>query len=367
MLRWLFALVVVAHALIHLLGFVKAFELASIEQLSRPIGKAAGTAWLLAAIVLSGVAVAYLVKAPWWWMLALPAVLLSQGLIISVWHDAKVGTVANVIVLIGAAVAYGGWQFQSQTRAEVRRLLSEQPPAPMSMVTETRLDTLPQPVQRWLRRSEVVGAAMVQRGYLEQRGRMRTSPEGGWLPFRAAQWFNLARPGFVWSTRVRFAPGIHLLGRDHFLAERGHMKIALLGLLPVVDASGPKIDQGALLRFVAELMWFPSAVLRDYLQWQPIDRHSARVEVPLADGRVSGVFRFADNGDVVGFDAKRYFQREAGATLEDWHISVEPDGYERFAGVRVPARLAVTWKLAAGDYTWLNLELTHLERDINRE
>jgi hypothetical protein len=56
----------------------------------------------------------------------------------------------------------------------------------------------------------------------------------------------------------------------------------------------------------------------------------------------SGFYKFDENGDMVSFEAKRYYDRKGGVTLEDWFIQIEPSGYKEFAGMRIPAKMTVT-------------------------
>jgi len=100
-----FALLLVIHGAIHLLGFVKGFGLAPVAQLKDPISRPAGALWLLAALLFL-VTAALLYAAPGrWWVAAAPAILLSQALVFGAWSDARFGTVANAIVLVPLAVA----------------------------------------------------------------------------------------------------------------------------------------------------------------------------------------------------------------------------------------------------------------------
>jgi hypothetical protein len=73
------------------------------------------------------------------------------------------------------------------------------------------------------------------------------------------------------------------------------------------------------------------------------------------------LFSTYEHGDVLSFEARRYYYREGGATLEDWFIQTEPNGYKEFEGVRIPAKSTVTWKLEQGDFTWLRLEIMDLQ------
>jgi len=102
--RRIVAVVVVAYGLIHLLGAAQGLGSANVSQLKEPISWSMGLAWLMAAalVVVAGVLLAR--SARWWWAVGAAAVLMSQGVIITSWSDAMVGTSANVILLV---VAFG--------------------------------------------------------------------------------------------------------------------------------------------------------------------------------------------------------------------------------------------------------------------
>jgi hypothetical protein len=74
----------------------------------------------------------------------------------------------------------------------------------------------------------------------------------------------------------------------------------------------------------------------------------------------SGIFTFNQQGDFIRFEARRYYDRKTGPTLENWLVEVEKQGYKEFEGIRVPAKTMVTWKLAQGDFTWFKLEITQM-------
>jgi len=49
MIKVIFASIITIHGLIHLMGFVKAFQLAEINQLTKAIPKPIGLLWLISA------------------------------------------------------------------------------------------------------------------------------------------------------------------------------------------------------------------------------------------------------------------------------------------------------------------------------
>lgn len=357
MLRFLFAFILLIHGLIHLMGFTKAFKFAEVSQLHTDISKPAGLGWLAATLLFVVSTALFLLKKDLWWAPAALGIAVSQILIFGAWQDAKFGTIANLIALIGVLPGLGNWQFQSMLRSELAAFRPLGLPDTQA-VAESQLAPLPTAVQNWLRRSGVVGQPKTSTLHLRQTGQMRTTPNGNWMPVSAEQYFRTDPPGFHWTTEVDAGYGLYLAGRDLYQDGRGHMLIKALSLFPVADAKGPETDQGTLLRYLAETCWFPDAALQPYIQWEAIDSASVKATMRNGDITASGVFHFSPEGDLLGFEAMRYYDRKGGATLEKWHIENDPASYQVFQGRRIPTRSSVSWLLPEGKFTWFQLEIS---------
>lgn len=98
-MRIVFAIILFFHALIHLLGVIKAFGPASIPQFSRHISKPEGTLWMLCMLLLIITFVLYLRKNDLWPTLAIAGAIFSQLLISLNWKDAKYGTLINLLIM----------------------------------------------------------------------------------------------------------------------------------------------------------------------------------------------------------------------------------------------------------------------------
>lgn len=175
---------------------------------------------------------------------------------------------------------------------------------------------------------------------------------------RATQWFVAEPPGFVWHANIRMK-GLPVLGRDSYLGGHGRMLITLGGLVPIVDAADARIDQGTLLRFLGELIWFPSAALSSKVHWEPRDEHSALAR--MSHGGVEGqaLWTFDAEGRFVSLRAQRYMGSGQKATLEDWYSTVHE--YRRFDGIEVPAAGEVSWQLKAGELTYYKWRIDAIE------
>jgi len=292
-----------------------------------------------------------------------PARDLGRGRMNCTWVKAMrilVGALAVVAAAI-ALVAGATRRFHRESDDEARALVAEARGAPDRFVDAHELEKLPPPVRRWLAVSGVVGHARAVTVRLKQRGELRTAPDKAWMPVEAAQVFSVDPPGFVWSVDARMMGALPIAGRDHFVAGQGRMLIKLASLFPVADAAGPEIDQGAMLRYLGEIVWFPSAALSDTISWEPIDARRARATMRFAGRSVSAVFAFDDRGRFASLTAQRYMDGGGGrdARLETW--SIPATEWRRFCGVEVPVRGTVTWKLASGDFDYYRWEILDVQ------
>jgi hypothetical protein len=367
-MKYIFTFILLIHGFIHVMGFAKAFGYGNITNITKEISKPLGMLWLTAAILILAVSVLYLLKKESWPMIGIAAAIISQVLIITVWKDAKFGTAANVMVLLVAIPAFANFRFNKMVKKEVVELLA-QPMQSKTIVSEEMLNGLPAPVQRWLRSSGIVGKEKIQFTRLRQHGIMRTKPDGSWMDFDAVQYFNVNEPTFNWQTKVQMMPFVYLSGRDKFENGKGEMKIKLLSLFKVADVgNNEKVNISTMIRYLAEMSWFPTAALNDYIMWEAIDSTSAKAVMTYKGITVSGIFQFNERGDMIGFLADRYKDVGPNATLEKWLVTTTDT--KEFNGIRIPYKSEVTWKLKEGDFTWAKMELTELEfdrREVFRE
>jgi hypothetical protein len=165
--RWVVAVVVVLHGLIHFLGAAKGFAWADVSQLRDPIGPGLGVVWLAAGAltVIAGVLLAG--KSRWFWVPGAVAVVASQAVIFTSWNDAKVGSVANAVLLVAVILGYaahGPTSFRAEYRRRAKTALGD-------------LAMLPLPVAAYIRRSGALGQPRVANFRARIHGRIRASAQ----------------------------------------------------------------------------------------------------------------------------------------------------------------------------------------------
>lgn len=271
------------------------------------------------------------------------------------------GCIATVVTVVAIVVRAGQFTFKRRIKSDIDTLLRSSGRVEAIIVAERDLARLPEPVQRWLRHAQVVGKAVPFAVRLEQQGEFRMSEDRGWMPFEAVQYYTTNPPGFVWSVTMHMSKWLTVTGRDKYFAGTGDIEMRVLSLIPVARKRGGGLDQGAMLRFLNETMWFPAAALSPYLSWEAIDANSARATMCFEGTNASAVFMFDDLGRLVNVVAERY--NDQRGSLETWSTPIT--AYGEFGGLRVPVEGEGIWKYDSGDFSYIRLRITEIDYNVS--
>jgi hypothetical protein len=120
--------------------------------------------------------------------------------------------------------------------------------------------------------------------------------------------------------------------------------VSVLSAWPVADEGGtPELASGALHRYLAEAVWYPSALLPSAgVRWSAVSDRAARATLADAGREVELEFRFNDEGDVVGIHTPARWGRFDGRYRQAAWEGRFSD-YRRVDGLRVPGRGEVGW------------------------
>jgi hypothetical protein len=267
-----------------------------------------------------------------------------------------------IIIISVGAVLTGAILFDRKVNGEVDALFKNVKQAQPDLITEADLKDLPEPVQKYLRYCQVVGKERIKTVRLKQTGLFRTAPDQKWMDLNAEQYYTTNPPAFIWKAGIKIAPLFTITGRDLYENGHGHMLIKLLSLIPLADEKGPEMDQGAMLRYLGEMFWYPTAFLEDYLTWEPIDSSSAKVTMTYGGVSASAIMRFNEKGEAVRFVADRYREVRGSYEMEKWTTPVFE--YKILDGIKIPVKGEAVWNLEAGDFSYIQLEIVETEYNV---
>ncbi|NJE05317.1 hypothetical protein E3E36_04010 [Thermococcus sp. M36] len=74
------------------------------------------------------------------------------------------------------------------------------------IVTEEEIKDLPEPVQGYLRYTQVIGKEKINTVRLKQSGHFRMKEDQRWMPITAEQYFSVDSAEFIWMAEVKAAP-----------------------------------------------------------------------------------------------------------------------------------------------------------------
>ena len=314
-LRVLLSLLLLLHGAIHLMGFAKAFDLAKVSALTLPISKPMGALWAIAAVLFVFAFGLLLLASDRWWIPAGIAVVLSQVLIVLHWHDARFGTLANILLLVAVIAGASVWNFRAQYTAVVDRTLVLARAVPEHRITEDDLAPLPQPVQRFLRATGVVGTLRPRSMRITFEGSIRGF-DGPWMPFTTVQVNAFDEPArFFWLDATM--KGIPTKGLHAYENGKATMLIKLLGVLPVMEAHGPEMDQAETVTWFNDLcIYAPGALLDPRISWTEVNEHSAEATFSSGDRSIGATLVFDDEDRLVDFlSDDRYVMTDGKADL----------------------------------------------------
>lgn len=272
----------------------------------------------------------------------------------------------KIVLLVGVAAVvcatayavWSTWRLSAAIEADIRRLVADARPAG-TIVTEAMLATMPEPAGRYLRYTGVVGKPIPAVVRLTQRGRIRGSADANWMNLEAEETYTTDPPGFVWRAAFPIRTLPFVLGRDVYIAGGGSILMKMAGVLPVADEHGPELGEAGLMRYFNEMMWFPAAFLGSNVTLAPADADSFTATIVDRDKSATATIFVSAEGDIINFRARRY--HTATRTMETWETPIS--AYGEYAGLRLPARGTAVWKLATGDFTYIELDILGVTYD----
>jgi hypothetical protein len=217
------------------------------------------------------------------------------------WIKSIVIITVSIIILFGLVSLYGKYQWRLSTDKLRAELTGGRQAITPKTYDSKELEGLPDPVQRYFQTVLKPGQPIVAAVNLSQQGIFNMSEtKAKWSPFTATQFVTTQRPGFDWDARIQMAPSVSAFVHDAYALGAGRLHASLLGLFTVADVRDtPAAAQGELLRFFAEMPWYPTALLPSQgVRWETIDDTSARATFTDAPTTVSLVFRFDAEGTI---------------------------------------------------------------------
>ena len=195
----------------------------------------------------------------------------------------------------------------------------------------------PAEVRRYLEHTIAPGTPLARAVRARMHGEIKLQR---WLPFTAEQVIVWER-GFIWQATVRMF-GLPIRGSDRWVEGQGAMNWKLLGLIPVMTASGPDITRSAAGRVAGEAVWLPSVFCGDGVTWSAAG--DSRLQAGLVAHGITNELELAldEEGRLQSVQLPRWGNPEGGEFhYANFGALVEDE--KTFGGYTIPTRLRAGW------------------------
>lgn len=126
----------------------------------------------------------------------------------------------------------------------------------------TKLGVLPVGARQYLQHAICAGTPLATAVRFRMHGEIKLK---GWSAFEAEEVINWDQ-GFIWQAKMTMR-GLHIRGEDTVTHGKGAMRWKLLGVVPLVNASGPDITRSAAGRMNVESLRLPSVLAYRHVSW----------------------------------------------------------------------------------------------------
>ncbi len=253
----------------------------------------------------------------------------------------------SIALLAGVVVRLGQVRQGEKTAALQERLEHSACRSVSQGIDLESLDTLPPPVRRYFRHVLTEGQPLIRLVRLHQSGRLRPRVQADkWLPFSAEQRVVPAARSFVWNARLAMPLAGHVRIVDSYIEGQGFARLSLLSAFTLAaDTDRAELNAGELHRYLAEGVWFPTALLpQSGVTWTPLDEQIVLATLTDHETTVSLEFRFDARDEVIGIYSPGRFGRFDGAYRRlPWEGHFRD--YRMQGGMRIPLYGEVGWYL----------------------
>jgi hypothetical protein len=360
MLKYIFALVIAIHGLIHCMGFAKAFGYGNITQLTKDISKTAGAFWLITALIIVIAMVLLLLNKNSWAVLAIIGAIISQVLILTVWKDAKYGSIANILLLIVAIASWGSMHFEATFNRDIQSNLQKGSALHAVILTNTDLRLLPPPVQQYIQYSGAINKPTIKNMRIVFEGSMRDKGKN-WFKFRSVQYNFFDEPTRLFFMKGKMY-GLTVPGYHAYQQAEASMDIRLFGIIPIVQLKGQVMSKAETVTFFNDMCLLAPATLIDKrIEWVSWDSSSAKAIFTNRANKITATLYFNTKGQLINFISD---DRTAISTMKLYRFSTPVKDYQQMNGRNIMTYGETIWHYPEGEFVYGKFNLKSIEYNV---
>jgi len=261
-----------------------------------------------------------------------------------------IGVFLLVVILI-----VGRIHFANEFSRQVKSVFAEADLNSYQTFEISQLEGLPPVVQQYFLHVLKPGQPLIRCARLRHNGQFKPGLKKSWGDIEGEQYFSTIRPAYIWKGDTNL-----FSARDFYIGGKGGLIVTILSLFNVLNAKGKAFDQGELLRWLMENIWFPTNLLPgENMAWTSILPTKARLSFEHLGLSLYLDCTFNEAHEIIEMETKRNMDE---TRMETW--IGRPASYKEMNGVRIPTDVEVLWRLPEGDLSYARFHVLQLEYNI---
>jgi len=357
-MRILFVIILFLHLLIHLIGFGKARHWFNVNEIPM-ISKSQGFLWLLVSILLLATIIMFLLKKPLWIFVAIPVIIISQTLIILNWHEAKFGSLFNLILLAVVIFSFAAWRFENSFKQDKINSIISSPPT-NEIIAKSDVAHLPEAVQRYIITSGFMGKPKIENFQVRFSGKMREQGKK-WFSFKSEQLNTVQAPARYFFMRANFNR-IPTQGYHKYTGNSAQMTIKPLSIFSIIDLSSEELLVSEMVTYLNDICLFaPGALIDDQFTWEETDKNRVKVIFTNCGKSVSAILEFNEKDQLVNFFSN---DRYSVNLMKKFMFSTPVGSYKLFDSYHLASYGEAIWHYPEEDFVYGKFDVLEIKYNL---
>jgi hypothetical protein len=232
----------------------------------------------------------------------------------------------------------------------------------LAILTMEDIQSLPEPVQKFLIYLGAVGKPKIQNVRAIFSGSMKRNKKSNWMAIKSQQYNFFDEPSRFFYIRAKIF-GIPFDGLHVYAGTEATMQIKVASLFQVVDAKGERMSHGETVTVLNDMCFLaPSTLISKNIKWETIDSLTVKATFTNGSIKVSAVLKFNQQGELIDFISEDRYYCEDGKTYLAYRWSTPIMHYKDFDGRRVPTYGEAIWHIPyEGEFCYAKFDLKEIE------
>lgn len=197
---------------------------------------------------------------------------------------------------------------------------------------------------------------------IKSEGTFRTNSEGDWKNFNEESYYSLNDPAFLSNSKLETGRFFWIRDIDLFIKGEGTQLRKYLSSLNLREETGPKIARLFLMRYLSDIVYFPSQLFNgDLITWKTASKGKIAAEIKFNDLTVEGEFTYNDLGEIETFKSS---VDESESEENRTYLFIEFSDYKSFDGYYIPLKSISSWITPHLEYEFKISKIQKLDYDL---